>query len=179
MLVPLYWWHERKSSRKRSLVRLLSWPSRRNSKKIQGDAETHFACARPPIRKPDLPLALLDPIFAKFSDDCRTVKPTGEAYECALKVKLEMSKFYTDESERRHALHECLKIRGFEISAGPIADSNYTTSGHILRHKCPIIILEVKNKFGLQDTEPSLQALPCYDMDIFSSTIMYLQFIHV
>ena len=113
------------------------------------------------LRKPDLPLALLDPVFAKFTDDCRTAKPTAAAYECARHLKIEMNRFYGDEVHPVHALCEILTIGGFEINPGPIGESNTRTNGHFFRL---LILLEATDEVVWTGADPTLQALLYYEI---------------
>ena len=130
---------------------------------VQKDPVTYYACARPPDRESKLPLNLLDPVFAEFVDNCRSVIPTEKAYECARELRMEMGKFYADELKRAQKLREILQTGGFEIRSEKIKDSKIETDGHILCQSNPTIIIEVKDEIGSAGAEPSLQSLLYYE----------------
>ncbi|KAF8869287.1 hypothetical protein BD779DRAFT_1682365 [Infundibulicybe gibba] len=120
-----------------------------------------FACARPPEQEPSLPLALTDPIFAKFIADCETIKLTEAGYHCAEKLRKKME-FHETEADRGREFRVVLGIAGIEFDVESI-EKEHTTDGHISRGGRLVVVVEVRNEIGWPGAEPSLQALLYYD----------------
>lgn len=123
-----------------------------------------FACCRPLEREQDLPVILLDRVFATFIEESQTAVLTDEDYTTASNLRRTMCEFYKDKEVRAAVLRKELEKYDIKLAAAKIGSSRCSTDGHIEINSRPVLILEVKNEIGTGNAEPSIQALCYYNL---------------
>lgn len=124
----------------------------------------YYACCRPGNREPDLPLTLLDPVFATFLEESQKAVLTREDYEAARSVRDAMCNFYRNRRHRASALRQELLDYGIEIIAGDIGDSDFSTDGHKQCNRRPTLITAVRNELGSGGGDPSIQTIAHFEL---------------
>jgi hypothetical protein len=118
-----------------------------------------FLCSRPREASGPVPVTLLEPIFAKFVDDCQNYQPTAEDNNFVWQLSEKMCKFYDDEDEQIDIFRETLIRYGIDFQAGRF-DSSGCSMG--LHNGFVQVIANGKNKFGNGGAEPFLQSSVYY-----------------
>ncbi|KAL4062723.1 hypothetical protein V8B97DRAFT_2026677 [Scleroderma yunnanense] len=109
-----------------------------------------------------VPVALMEPIFAQFLDDCQTYKPTEKDNRFVRKLSYQMSTFYSQEHWRMAQFRSELYDYGIVLEAAAI-DSAIRTDGHLtVEDKFVVVIAEGKNEVGSGSGDPFAQALTYY-----------------
>ncbi|KAG2095110.1 uncharacterized protein F5147DRAFT_718816 [Suillus discolor] len=118
--------------------------------------EQEYLCNRPRRAADPVPVTLLEPIFAKFVDDCQNHQPTVRDNDFVQQLSQSMSSFHPDELTRMCVFQQVLRDY--------VGSTNFTTDGHLLstNGKFVQVILEVKNEIGSGTTEPFAEAMLYY-----------------
>ncbi|KAG1851653.1 hypothetical protein F4604DRAFT_1592308, partial [Suillus subluteus] len=126
--------------------------------------EEEYLCNRPRRATDSLPVTLLEPIFAKFVDDCQDYQPTDQDNDFVRKLSENMSSFYPDEHSRMKVFRELLHGYGITLHSSPIGSTKCTTDGHLMSTDGDFVqvISEGKNEIGSGGAEPFAQAMLYY-----------------
>ena len=127
------------------------------SKKAHTFDESLFIFHRPP-RIDTIPLTLIDPIFAEFTDNVQSCTPTAEDFALVEDLTREMPRRW--ESER----DQCCKFRqilrkhylGVRLEAAEIGLTRYISNGHYQFNGPLLVVCEGKTWDGNGD--PAIQA---------------------
>ena len=120
-----------------------------------------FALHRPPTHA-DLPLALLQPIFAEFVADAEHLEPNPEDNALVLELRSAMSEPWKDEDKQsakfRAIIHEHYSIQLYPATVG---STKRTSDGHATIGQHMYLVFEMKGWSGNGDAEvqASLYAL--------------------
>jgi len=122
-----------------------------------------FLCSRPESNEHTVPLALLDPVFGEFVDDCRSIMLTSNDMVTARNLKTHMSEFYPRTEHRRYTFSMILENYGIPVHRRYIGDTEYRTDGYNEDFGHPSLISKVESEISSSPGgEPSLQALLYY-----------------
>ncbi|KAG1784738.1 uncharacterized protein HD556DRAFT_199681 [Suillus plorans] len=118
--------------------------------------EQEYLCNRPRRAADPIPVTLLEPIFAKFVDDCQNHQPTVCDNDFVWQLSQIMSSFHPDELTRMLVFRQVLRDY--------VGSTNFTTDGHLLSTNGQFVqvILEVRNEIGSGATEPFAEAMLYY-----------------
>jgi hypothetical protein len=117
--------------------------------KQQNNPETNFYYNRPPPAGYYMPVALLEPIFNEFIDDCTNLSPTQPDHDFATGLAAASAEFYKNEENRRQALLQVFDNHGLRIKASQIGpgsaktDADYDVGEGDSKSKA--LIVEIKN----------------------------------
>lgn len=150
--------------RKKNRPPLSTLGQTQNFESHQENDKEYYGCCRPQNREPDLPLVLLDPVFAIFVDETKTAALTGEDYAIARSLRSTMCEFYDGEPDRASVLRKELQRYKIVLCPAQIGSSGCSTDGHKESNNRPVLITKVKNEIGLGTAEPSIQAMLYYDL---------------
>ncbi|KAG1717211.1 hypothetical protein EDB19DRAFT_1654662, partial [Suillus lakei] len=128
------------------------------------DERQDYLCNRPHTVADPIPVTLLEPIFAKFVDDCQNHQPTVRDNDFVLQLSKTMSSFYPDELRRMDAFRKVLHDYGIILNASMVGSTKGTTNGHLLsiNGKFVQVIAEGKNEIGGGGAEPFAEAMLYY-----------------
>lgn len=135
---------------------------------IEGsDPKLGILCNRP-IDDTTIPLALLDPVFGQFVEDCNSFKPGPDEHAYSRKLSV-MAGFFDSEIERRF-FFEVAFAKYFEIylEVEMIADTNLKPDGYAYvvdsttSNRYIFVIVQGKNEITYNHADPRFQAVLNY-----------------
>lgn len=132
----------------------------------QNNQETRIPCGRPASAAETIPVTLLDPILAQFSEDWRSIVPTEDDNSLARTLCVGLSKKFDGEEVRKKAMLDILTQHGIYARGGTIqplkAKATYRTDGELITALFRYMILEIKNEIGYGGSEPFYEAILYY-----------------
>jgi hypothetical protein len=122
------------------------------------------AFPRPPEAAPEIPVTLLDPVLARFLDNCNSNSfPVSKVdNEFAYELSRSMSKFYDSEAARATEFRRLLQSYDIPLVAAMVERTSYTTDGDLRFRDALYSIAELKLEIGSKGAEPLLQSIIYY-----------------
>ncbi|KAG1849261.1 hypothetical protein DFJ58DRAFT_746628 [Suillus subalutaceus] len=93
----------------------------------QGEQE--YLCNRPRRAADPVPVTLLEPIFAKFVDNCQNHQPTVRDNDFVCQLSEKMSSFYPDELTWMNAFQQVLRDYGIKLNASMDGSTKWACIG--------------------------------------------------
>lgn len=126
--------------------------------KLRNGQEIHKLAilnGRPRAAEGKIPITLLHPIFARFTEDCESIIPTAEDNELALELLNTMPNLFPYESDRISAIREVFGQFELTIKRDGIPNTRYELDGCLTgANKSFYLLMEGKNEMNTTKSEP-------------------------
>ncbi|KAF8675626.1 hypothetical protein AX14_005068, partial [Amanita brunnescens Koide BX004] len=128
---------------------------------VQKNQQIAVLYGRPRSAHGPIPVTLLHPILAQFTQDCICHEPTTQDNQAALALMTAMPEFFEDEAGRLEGFTAILETHyGINLAKTEIAQ--YKSDGHVDVFGAKTLIVEVKAEFGSTNSEAYIEACLYY-----------------